>query len=267
MEKQTFNVYIDESGDEGFVIKDNQWVSSKWFIVGALVVPKPYDREVASVVNEIKKRFELPYTKPLHFTNLSHDKKKYVLKKLLEKEMFICSYVAFYKPPTPIDSKLRSEKGYLYNYNYCVRFLLERISWLVNDRNGVMDLIFENRSNTTYEKLVKYIKDLQANPNVQIRKNTVNSIITLNKGQSKNLQLADAISNSLYKALEINKYDDYESTYIEMLKRHIYHKNGNYSSYGLKFFKNPLDSEEILSQYSWTHIFTNNRSLTLDMIK
>ena len=33
-----YNVYIDESGDEGFTIKDGKWVSTKWFIIGALLV-------------------------------------------------------------------------------------------------------------------------------------------------------------------------------------------------------------------------------------
>jgi len=255
MAKYTFNVYIDESGDEGFAIKNGKWVSSKWFVIGAFITHKMSDLPLAQCVDEIKKKFKWENQKPLHFLDFSHEKKSFIINTITNnKGSFRVCYVAVYKPKLGDDTFLKNEKRYL--YNYFTRYLLERISWLVDDLKGEAHLIFENRSNTSYEELNKYITGLIGKPGVQIRPNVFKSWRSLNKGQSKNLQLADAVTTSLFKALEENQFGMVEQSYIRKLKPFIYHQKGNYHSYGLKLFPDSLDKSTVLTEFNLIPVFT-----------
>lgn len=258
MAKYTFNVYIDESGDEGFAIKDGKWVSSQWFVLGAFITHKASDLPISKCVDEIKAKFKWKNSKPLHFLDFSHEKKRFIINCISNQKGFKVCYVAFNKKKVPIDSHLRKNK---YLYNYCTRYLLERISWLVDDLDGEAHLIFENRTNTSYSELNKYITDLMGKPNVQIRPGVFKSWKNVGKSQSKNLQLADAVTSSLFKALEKNQFDLTEHSYIETLKPFIYNQKGNYHAYGLKFFPDALNSSILNKEYKWMEMFTKRESV------
>lgn len=252
MLKEQFNVYIDESGDEGFTIKNGRWVSSHWLVVGAFIVRKSNDLTVSRSVNKIKGKFGFPQNRPLHFTNLEHRKRKYVIKTISEGGLFRCTFVAIDKKALVYSSFLR-KKGYL--YNYAIRHLLERVTWLVDDHDGEANLIFENRSNTSYEDLEAYIRMLEIDDDTQIRKNVIKTFNAVNKAQSKNLQIADAVTSALFQALEIDQYGMHEDSYIRYLTPFIYHRNKNYSSYGLKFLPHPFTSPKFDYDYSWLKKF------------
>jgi hypothetical protein len=253
MAKYSFNVYIDESGDEGFKMKDSEWVSSKWFVIGAFITHSRSDLPLSRCVDEIKARFNWENHKPLHFLTFSHEKKKFIINCLTNNPGFKLCYVAFNKQKVGDGSSLRNKR---YLYNYCTRFLLERVSWLVNDLGGEAHLIFENRANTSYDELNQYITDLIGKDGVQIRPNVFKSWKAIGKGQLKNLQLADAITTSLFKALEKNQFGLTEQSYIEALKPFIYNRKGNYHGYGIKMFPEPLNSPLLLSEYDWLNQFT-----------
>ncbi|GIO83456.1 hypothetical protein J25TS5_03880 [Paenibacillus faecis] len=257
MAKYTFNVYIDESGDEGFKIKDDKWVSSRWFIIGALITHKGSDLPISKTVDTIKSKFNWKNQKPLHFIDFSHEKRSFIINTLVStNSSFRVCYVAFDKQKIPEDSYLRKKR---YLYNYCTRYLLERISWLVDDLDGEAHLIFENRANTSYSELNQYITDTISSGKSQIRKNVFKSWKNLGKAQSKNLQLADAVVSSLYKALEPNQYGLTEHSYIETLKPFIYNVDGKYHAYGLKIFP---DSFKVLQkEHKWIKMFTKEPSV------
>lgn len=251
MDNQTFNVYIDEAGDEGFKIDQNgNWLSSEWFVVGALIVRKTNDRELSQCINTIKEHpdFKKHSSKPVHFCRLDHMGKKFVLDTITKKGGFKCAYIAFDKRKVTDESFLKSHKGYL--YNYCIRYLLERVSWLVDSYNGKAKLIFENRGNTSYPELNGYINELLSHPNNSIKKGVIQNWEILNKGQSKNLQIADTITSSLYKAVQKNKYGLVDDSYILDLYRYIYNSNSNYTSYGLKFFP-ATSNQALVSELPW----------------
>lgn len=262
MGNHIFNVYIDEAGDEGFKLnQDGKLCGSEWFIVGALVVRKTNDREVASCINTIKEHlsFEKHQYKPLHFCRLDHQKRKFVLNTITKKGGFKCCFVAFDKREVTDESFLKTKKGYL--YNYCVRYLLERISWLVYEHQGKAKLIFENRGNTSYPELDKYINELMSDPRSAIRKGVIESWDVLNKSQSKNLQIADTITSSLFQAVQKNKFGMVEESYILELKKYIYNSNKNYHSYGLKFFPKQANDYTLINELNWLEVFTNTKIL------
>jgi len=247
---KVFNVYIDEAGDEGFKSIDGRWVSSKWFIIGALVVPEEFDREMASVVNQIKDHLNVNNKlKPMHFAGLRHRKRRYVIQQIANKGHFRLIIVGLHKPELIKDGPLKREKQYL--YNYVTRYLLERVSWLANDYSRKVNLIFENRGNTSYNELDLYVKDLLEDPNCQIRQGTFLSWKALNKGQSKNLQVADSLVSSVFAALEPDIYGNVEASYIKDLNDFFYRRKGNLFSYGLKLFPHPGNSENAQSKCPW----------------
>lgn len=252
IDSNVFNVYIDEAGDEGFTRKNGVWVSSQWFVIGAFIVRSTNDLTVSKSLNDIKDRLNLKPTKPLHFTKLSHEKRKFVVKTITDTGLFRCTYVAMKKEALGEDTRLKIRPLL---YNYCTRYLLERITWLIGDQRGKVNLIFENRTNTSYSDLEKYINEITNQRGNKIRKNVIQSFKPVAKGQSKNLQLADAIISSLFQALEVNELGLYESSYIERIKPFIYKRDGNYSSYGLKLFPKPITDSELLSEYHWMDQF------------
>lgn len=250
----TFNVYIDESGDEGFTTKDGVWVSSKWFVLGALIVRETNDLSLSKCINTIKDNLKFRNKlKPLHFADLNHEQKKYVIKTICEHGLFRCVYIAVYKPD--LKENFLREKEAL--YRYYTRYLIERVTWLVDDNKGKCNLIFEHRRNTSYEELEAYLNDVTRLPGNTIRPNTIKSFKALNKSQSKNLQIADAVASSLYKALEFNTLGLIEEGYINSLSKFIYHRGDNYHSYGLKFFPTSCDSSRIQTSHPWVRNFVD----------
>lgn len=251
-----FNVYIDEAGDEGFTIKEGRWVSSRWFILGALVVRKTNDLTVSRSLDEIKRTLGWRPNSPLHFTKLSHDQKKLVISVIKRTGLIRCCYVAIDKQAFDQPTILKTAKGFL--YNYCTRYLLERVTWLVKEQNGMAHLIFEHRASTKYDQLESYIQRLVNDSRTQIKPGVISSIKTLNKNQSKNLQIADTIVGSLFNALEKNRYSMVEPAYILELRPLVYNKNKNYHSYGLKFFPHQSNNVSVIDEFDWLKQFTDS---------
>ncbi|SFR16850.1 DUF3800 domain-containing protein [Desulfoscipio geothermicus] len=156
---KVFNAYIDEAGDEGFTIRNGEWKSSKWFIISALVVPEEFDRDLASVIDDLKDEFRSKNKlKPLHFRSLNHNRKKKVIQEIVNKGHFKIIGIGINKTRLISTDVLKNEKQFL--YNYATRYLLERISWLVDEYKRKVNLIFEHRRNTSYKELDSYIQSL-----------------------------------------------------------------------------------------------------------
>lgn len=253
----SFNVYIDEAGDEGFTIKDGKWVSSRWFVMGALITHPKSDVALAKCVDTIKADFKWSKGNPLHFTSFSHEKKKHVINCMVKTGSFRVCYVAIDKMKIDGAASLKNEKRYL--YNYVTRYLLERVSWLIGDLKGTADLIFENRANTSYTELNSYITGLIGKTEVQIRDGVIKSWRSVNKSQLKNIQLADAVTSGLYNAIQADRFGNVEYSYVEMLKPFIYCRNGNYHAYGLKFFPKACSDSDLIYEFPWISGFTNKQ--------
>ena len=69
MEEKIYNVYIDESGDEGIRR------GTKWFILTAIIVSKEYDLTLSNKIVEIKNKLGLDRKSQLHWNKLlNYDK-------------------------------------------------------------------------------------------------------------------------------------------------------------------------------------------------
>jgi len=239
-----FRAYIDESGDEGFLWYPDGSGSTKWFVIGAVVVEISHDQVVAESINNIKSKLGLPPNKPLHWASRrDHGQRKVIIQEIASKPL-CCMFVGVYKPDIT-SSKLKTPPGL---YLYATRYLLERVSWFVGDQGGRVDCIFEHRANLSYTQLRAYITSLIADPNTEIR-DVIDAIQARNKDQVKNLQVIDACNGALYAALQPDRYGNNEVTYLAMLRDRLYRKNGKLFSYGLKLF--PTDAAALSKRPGW----------------
>src|SRR3712207_6275478 len=73
--KASFTVYIDESGDEGFVFQPNERGSSRWLVLSAVVLRKRNDLEAVRLMREVRQRLGKDSKKALHFRELRHEQR------------------------------------------------------------------------------------------------------------------------------------------------------------------------------------------------
>jgi hypothetical protein len=118
-------------------------------------------------------------------------------------------------------------------------------------------MFFANRSNLSYDELRNYINKLRDEPTVKIHWPVIDTAL-VQPQQPRNricLQIADALASSFFSALEYTSWGFTESRFAEMLKPVIYSRNGNYLSYGLKFF--PRMPEELRNhepRFDWVEM-------------
>jgi hypothetical protein len=250
-----FNCYIDESGDEGI-----ETGGSRWFILGALMVPEDADLKTSEMVQRIKKTFSKDDKWVLHWSKIrKHDQKRYICKELQTESWKYACVASDKTHPFIIRSRGLREKNKLYFYS--VRLLLERISWYTRDNgNGIANPIFEYRSNTRYDDMREYLLLLRGwmpESEVKISWNNVNyrNFRILPKSKSRLLQASDCVCGALKDGLEYSGYNLIEPTYILSLKEHLYRRQGNLFSYGLKFLHiKPGDLDTLKTEYQWLKI-------------
>src|SRR4030042_1082173 len=127
-----YNCYIDEAGDEGI-----ETGGSRWFILGALIVPEIEDLKTSQMVQRIKKTFNKDDKWILHWSKIKkHDQKRYICNELNTESWKYACVASDKTHPFILRSKGLREKNKLYSYS--VRLLLERISWYARDNgNGI----------------------------------------------------------------------------------------------------------------------------------
>lgn len=150
------NCYIDEAGDEGI-----ETGGSRWFILGALIVPVDIDLKTSTMVERIKKTFGKERDWVIHWSKIrKHDQKRYICRELLTEPWVFACVATDKMHPFILGSRGLRGKDVLYFYS--VRLLLERLSWYARDMGmGKAIPIFEYRSNTSYDKMREYLRLLR----------------------------------------------------------------------------------------------------------
>lgn len=224
-----YNVYIDESGDEG--IKKG----SKYFILTALIVAKEKDLEIAKSVDIIKQNLEMNIKQQLHWK---------LLKGLPNKNMImdIASNLDIVIINVIVDTK--SIKFIPSNniYNHFSGYLYERICWFMSENNGLANISISARGNLSKENLSNYLNNKNHKKfNIEISK--IKSIKIIPNERKRLLQLADCCCSALFQALKYN--DKIHYGYVLKKKDKIYCKNNNFLSYGLKLVPSESEANEL----------------------
>ena len=221
----SFRVYIDESGDEGFVFKPDGSGSSRWMVLSAVVVRKKNDLAMVRLLGEVRKILGKAPKQQLHFSDLKHEQRIPYIRQIASTAVRTVS-VLIHKPSIREPEKFQSEKFLL--YRYATRYLLERVSWLCRDHriagegNGQAEVIFSNRSIMSYETLRAYLRLLKGKSDpmdVRIDWAVIDpeSVSAVEHRQLAALQIADAVASSFFYAVNINRYGETEDKYARML--------------------------------------------------
>jgi Protein of unknown function (DUF3800) len=254
MSSPSFRVYIDESGEEGFVFRPDGSGSSRWLILSAVVTRHDNDLQVVRLMERARQLLGRAPKQALHFCKLSHAQRVVWAREIAATPIRTVS-VLIHKPSIREPERFQSQKHLL--YRYASRYLLERVSWLCRDHqkpdggNGQAEVIFSNRSQMSYDDLRGYLRKLKEETGdfgVTIDWSVLNpeAIRAVEHSQLAGLQVADAVASSLFAALNPNPYGDTEDKYVRLLLPTAYRHKGMVLGYGLKFW--PGDVEALKKQ-------------------
>jgi hypothetical protein len=244
----SFVVYIDESGDEGFVFDANRQGSSRWFVLAAVVTRKATDLETVKLVDTLRGLLKWD-RKPLHFRKMKHEHRlPYV--DLVAKARIRVLAVAVHKPSLKAPETFQ-QKSVL--YHYVARFLLERVSWCCRDYrragegDGTAEIIFSHRDGTSYPEMREYFGVLRKKGEVGdvridwdvVKPETVRAVY---HGACMGLQIADACASSFYYGVQVNPQGFNEPRYATMLHPVVYSHKGRRLGNGVKLWPHEADA-------------------------
>lgn len=253
---ESFVVYIDESGDEGFQFDKG---SPLWFVLSAVITEKSTDLETVKLIDAVRATLQRSDSDhdPLHFRKLKHEQRLPLLKQISSADLKSI-VVVVHKPSINSPERFQQQRNQL--YFYASRLLLERVSWYCRNRktphvlgDGSAEIIFSNRGGMKYDEFRNYMERLKANTeagqDIQvdwsvIRPNQITALAAKRMG----LQIADAVASSFFFGVSMNQYGFNEDRYVRMLAPIMYHRAGTYSGYGIKFW--PSECEPILKSES-----------------
>lgn len=269
MKDISYRVYIDESGDEGFVFHSDGSGSSRWLVLSAVVVRKKNDLSLVRLLENVRVLLGKAPKKELHFRDLKHEQRVPYVKQIATAQAKTIS-VLIHKPSLRDPEKFQSEKFLL--YRYASRYLLERVSWLCRDKHnpgegsGQADIIFSNRSIMSYKDLKDYLQMLRTKANsdpmdVRIDWNVVNPerVSAVDHSKLAGLQIADAVASSFFYAINLNRYGETEDKYARLLLPQCYKHKGSALGYGLKFW--PEEFQKLKSANPHIALFADEVNL------
>jgi hypothetical protein len=212
MPAHSFRVYVDESGDEGFVFRPDGKGSSRWLVLSAVVTRTENDRVVVELMRKVRGILGREPKDALHFVKLNHAQRIPWLREIGLTPLRTVS-VLVHKPTINEPEKFQSQKHLL--YRYASRILLERVSWLCRDHRkdgeggGLAEVIFSNRAQMSYDELRDYVRKLKADSDpmaVTIDWSVIDPdlIRPVEHSQLAGLQVADAVASSLFAAANPN---------------------------------------------------------------
>lgn len=255
MSQFSFRVYVDESGDEGFVFNADGTGSRRWLILSAVITRKTKDIGVVDLMRKIRATLGRKPNQSLHFYKMEHSQCVAYARMIGEANVPLRTVsVLIYKPAIEAPEKFQAQKHLL--YRYASRLLLERVSWFCRDNHikgegdGTAEIIFSNRDQMSYDDLRDYLKLLRESTDrlsVSVDWSAIvpEHVRAVQHDQLAGLQLADAVAHSLYDAVHPNRFGDVEDRYARQLWPTFYRHKGTFLGYGVKFW--PDDFQKLKS--------------------
>ena len=236
-----YRVYVDESGDEGFVFRPDRSGSSEWFVLSAVVARASHDRSLIELVDAMRAQLGKKPREPLHFRKLKHEHRLPFAAKIAAARLRVVS-VLVHKPSIQEPEKF-SERFLL--YRYASRYLLERVSWLCRDHAiegaTAAKVTFSNRSAMSYEELRGYLRRLKENTqefDVRIDWDAIDPdrVEARTHDSLCGLQVADAVASAFFFGVNRSRHGFSEPRYAQLLAPVAYRHKGAALGYGVKLW-------------------------------
>ncbi len=226
--KTLYRCYIDESGDEGLTPK-----SRPFFFVTAVVFEDTIKPDLLNTIDTIKKRIypSNGVVADIHWQKLKHPQRIVCVREIAKHPIYVIS-VGIWKP------KLIYMKNREQLYNTAIHYLVQRISWLVNELDGYTKITFSDRSNLRGDVIRSFIASILTAPNSQIRPVfNPDDIEIVKAAKQPMLQIADACAGAIANAFNSDNYSETHPHFMyEICKRLYRSKGGKLMGYGLKIF-------------------------------
>lgn len=263
-EPYEYVLYIDEAGDDGLkrVRPVDEVGASEWLVISGVLVRQNNEDRVVDWVKEIRSDIDARQGPALHFRNLSPTKKKRACELLAEKEV-ICFAVCSNKKnmrgySNEIAAKMGGKQWY---YNFCVRFLMERVTDLClrdsiksYEEPRYLKVVFSQRGGHSYGQTKAYWEHLKAQ--------AASRTTYLSKREIKHqvlrfglvdyvphtsvagLQLADTVASAFYQACDTLDVKNFSEP-AEMLFSKMARQGGVAADYGVILQPTPPDRAEL----------------------
>jgi Protein of unknown function (DUF3800) len=231
--RRLYRVWIDETGDRG-----NSPTSSPFFGFAAAIIRAEWMDQLQRGKAEINRQLERASTHELHWSkNLKDHEKRHTAAEEVGKLPLRFSYAVIEKASLPPGAHMGSNKDAL--YNYAMRLLLERVSWLVDEANGEATITLASVSGLPARVPRAYIELLRRGGRTnQVRWNAIHPKIEVRHASTRDgLQVADIAAGALDRAIRPHQRPPHrmEPAYLMLIASRIYVRTaGKIASYGLK---------------------------------
>ena len=232
-------VYIDEAGDLGI----NR--GTTWFVLSAVIVKKDEEANIRNIMQQIKSRLNI---REIHLRKITDfNKRAFVVRELCDSEF---TYMNVLVDTTKFDANKIPTS--IIAYNYVCKYLLQRVSWYLREQNQTADIVLSSRGTSRDGELIEYIRDklLPYNYN-SIYSDVFEKISAKTAANWDLLQLADVCATTMFLTYEVNGYGFRIPCFSLAMNEHLYRRNGEVKSYGIKFFTREMvpNIDEIQSKY------------------
>jgi hypothetical protein len=225
-----YRVYVDEAGDRGWGGR-----SSDVFVLAAVVLQDSVDRDARTRLAKINEAFGRSPHAGLHWADniREHAQRKFVAREVAATD---CVLLAVVVHKTCLIGTGTGMSDSTQQYNYAVRRLLERISWLMQKSDGEAIVTFAHVRRFPYSRLHEYVKLLMDLPS-NIHWDRFHGPFRIEQPERiRLLQMADIVAGCLYAALRTDRFGDYEAAYaLQLAPRFWTGPTGKLATYGLHF--------------------------------
>lgn len=222
-------VYIDEAGDLGI------GKGTRWFVLSAVIVNKEAEKSIREKIAHIKSEINVH---EIHLRKITDFNKRAFIVRELSTEPFVYMNIVVdtekfdkSKIPSPVTA-----------YNYICKYLLQRVSWYLEENKKHADIVLSARGTSRDGELIDYInmKLLPYEWN-SINASVFGKVVAKSAAEWDLLQLADVCATTLFLSYEINRYGFSVPCFSMVLRDHLYAKNGKILSYGVKYFVSEME--------------------------
>lgn len=232
LQRTPYVVYVDEAGDRGWGGR-----SSPVFALSAVIVKQADDRALREMLDAVNGAMNQPPGRVLHWAEniREHSDRKMVATRLAGLPATFVNIVLCKDSLLGSGTKLSDPEA---QYNYLVRYLLERVSWYVDQKFGLATLRFAHVRRFKYQNLYDYLDYLPYVHGCTIRwsalKNGQRPHIE-QPHQRRGLQVADMLAGSVYAAVRPDRHGEQEPEYLRRVSSRLWTGRTNkLSTYGLK---------------------------------
>jgi hypothetical protein len=246
-----WHAYVDESGDRGWSRRPPSTPpgirlgSSEHFSMTAVVCPDGSQTAILDRWNDAAVEIGRRNGDDLHWVSVkSHPQRMHLANVVAGLDQTRVCSVVLSKWDMQNVTAIRQPR---YLYGWCLRLLVERLSWFATQQGAQLALHFAQVKGLPPASIATYLSTLRRQ-NTSIAWDALVPKVGINTPKRQRmLQVADTASGAVYSAFEWDDYGNSESRYLEIVRPRLWCRDGGaLQSYGLKVAPFPHPRHEWL---------------------